>query len=186
MATAALAQAGYDADVVLRDGSTAHVRPASVADRPLLIEFYEQLSPESRYFRFFGKPRVDVIVDDVMHACTREDAFTLVAEFDHRIVAVAQFFLLPDAHDRAEVAFAIADAYQGRGIGTQLLERLGVAARALGVTAFEAYLLRYNEKMREVFVDSGLPQTWDHCDKRIAHVVLSLRARAPGTQSPVK
>ena len=46
--TAALVQAGFDADVVLRDGSTAHVRPASAADRPLLRQLYERLSPESR------------------------------------------------------------------------------------------------------------------------------------------
>ena len=174
MTTAALAQAGYDADVVLRDGSTAHVRPASAADRPRLLDFYEQLSPESRYFRFFGKPRVADIVDDVVRACAREDVFTLVAEFDHRIVAVGQFFLPADAPGRAEVAFAIADAYQGRGIGTRLLERLGVAARARGIAEFEAYLLQYNQKMREVFVDAGFTQAWDRADGQITHVVLSL------------
>src|SRR5579862_499863 len=114
------ALAGSAVDVVLRDGSTANVRPAGAADRVLLREFYEQLSPESRYFRFFGKPRVDTIVDDVVRACARTDAFTLVAEFDHRIIAVGQFFMSEETPERAEVAFAIADAYQGRGIGTKL------------------------------------------------------------------
>jgi GNAT superfamily N-acetyltransferase len=179
----ALAQAGCDADVVLRDGSTAHVRPASAADRWLLLDFYAQLSPESRYFRFFGKPRVENVVDDVVRACSRDDALTLVAEFDHRLVAVGQFFRSSEKPERAEVAFAIADAHQGRGIGTKLLERLAIAARACDITTFEAYLLRSNQKMREVFVDSGLPQTWD-TDNRIAHVVLSLRPAASPRSIP--
>jgi acetyl coenzyme A synthetase (ADP forming)-like protein len=140
----------------------------------LLRAFYEQLSPESRYFLFFGKPRVDDIVDDVVRACGREDAFTLVVEFDHRIVAVGQFFRSRDVADRAEVAFATADAYQGRGLGTKLLERLGIAARASGITTFEAYLLQYNQRMREVFVDAGFGQTWDRVDGQVTHVVLSL------------
>jgi acetyl coenzyme A synthetase (ADP forming)-like protein len=172
--TKAPALAASGVDVVLRDGSTTHVRLASATDRERLLEFYSQLSPESRYSRFFGKPRVDDVVDDVVRACTREDALTLVAEFDHRIVAVGQFFQSREITDRAEVAFAIADAYQGRGIGTKLLERLGLAARVRGITTFEAYLLQYNQKMREVFVDAGFGQTWDRTDNQITHVLLSL------------
>ena len=57
-----------EVDVVLRDGSTVHLRPARGEDRAALRDFYEQLSPESRYFRFFGKPRVDDIVEDVLKA----------------------------------------------------------------------------------------------------------------------
>ena len=174
MTTEAPARSGLDVDVVLRDGSTAHVRTAGAADRPLLRAFYEQLSPQSRYFRFFGKPRVEVAVDDVMRACSREDACTLVAEFDHRVVAVGQFFQSAERLDSAEIAFAIGDAYQGRGIGTKLLEQLSIAARARGIATFEAYLLSDNRKMREVFVEAGFGQTWDHSDGQTAHVVLSL------------
>ena len=69
------------------------------------------------------------------------DAFTLLAEIDRHIVAIGQYFP-GDTPDRAEVAFAISDVHQGRGIGTKLLERLGAAARKRGITSFEAYLLR--------------------------------------------
>ena len=160
-------------DVVLRDGATARLRQASVGDRDQLREFYEHLSAQSRYFRFFGKPRVGNIVEDVMHALASRDAVTLVAEVDHRIVAVAQYFptRLPG---RAEAAFAIADAHQGRGIGTRLLERLGIIARSRGITSFEAYLLHDNQKMRQVLVDSGFALTWDRIDGQIRHVVFSL------------
>src|SRR4030095_2099156 len=160
-------------DVVLREGATARLRQASIDDRDQLREFYEHLSSQSRYFRFFGKPRVGNIVEDVMHALASGDAVTLVADVDHRIVAVAQCFPTAAA-GRAEAAFAIADAHQGRGIGTRLLERLGVVARSRGITSFEAYLLHDHQKMRQVLVDSGFALTWDRSDGQIRHVVFSL------------
>jgi acetate---CoA ligase (ADP-forming) len=168
-----LAAASDAIDVVLRDGATARLRQASFDDREQLRGFYEHLSAQSRYFRFFGKPRVGNIVEDVMHALASHDAVTLIAEVDHRIVAVAQYFPTSLA-GRAEAAFAIADAHQGRGIGTRLLERLGVIARSRGVTSFEAYLLHDNQKMRQVLVDSGFALTWDRLDGQIRHVVFSL------------
>ena len=162
-------------DVVLRDGSTAHLRPARPgdADRAALSEFYQQLSPESRYFRFFGKPRVETIVDDVVRAIEAPGAFTLLAEIDHRIVAIGQYFPT-DRAGRAEAAFAISDAHQGRGIGTKLLERLGIEARRQGITAFEAYFLHDNRKMRTVFADAGFRITWERVDGQTSRVVLSL------------
>jgi acetate---CoA ligase (ADP-forming) len=160
-------------DVVLRDGATARLRLASVDDRDQLRDFYEHLSAESRYFRFFGKPRVGDIVDHVVRDLASQDAVTLTAEVDHRIVAVAQYFPT-DTAGQAEAAFAIADAHQGRGIGTKLLERLGAIARSRGMTSFEAYFLHDNQKMRQVFVDSGFTLRWDRTDGQITRVVFSL------------
>lgn len=160
-------------DVVLRDGATARLRPASRDDRGAVAEFYQRLSPESRYFRFFGKPRVDDIVADVLKAVDVPGAVTLLAEVDHRIVAIGQYFPtgLPG---RAEAAFATSDAHQGRGIGTKLLERLGLIARARGITTFEAYFLYDNQKMRTVFADAGFGVTWERIDGQISRVTLSL------------
>ncbi len=160
-------------DVVLRDGATAHLRPARLDDRAALREFYQQLSPQSRYFRFFGKPHVDGIVDDVVRAVESGAAVTLLAEIDHRVVAVGQYFP-GDTPGRAEAAFAISDAHQGRGLGTTLLERLGIIARARGITSFEAYLLADNRKMRQVFADAGFALTWERMDGQASHVILSL------------
>ena len=161
-------------DVVLRDGATAQLRPARGDDRAALRAFYQQLSPESRYFRFFGKPHVDGIVEDVVRAVESGTAVTLLAEIDHRIVAVGQYFP-GDTPGRAEAAFAISDAHQGRGLGTTLLERLGTVARANGITSFEAYLLYDNRKMRQVFADAGFGLTWERMDGPTSHVILSLR-----------
>jgi len=164
-----------EVDVVLRDGSTVHLRPAHAGDRDALRDLYQRLSPESRYYRFAGKPHVDRVVDDVVRAVAVEGAFTLLAEVDHRVVAIGQYVPTPDVPGRAEAAFAVADAYQGHGIATKLLERLGAVARANGITALEAYLLFDNQKMRQVFVDAGFDLTWDRVEGSTSRVVLSLR-----------
>jgi acetyl coenzyme A synthetase (ADP forming)-like protein len=160
-------------DVVLRDGSTAHLRPARSGDRAALNNFYQQLSLESRYFRFFGKPRVDTVVDDVLHAIELPGACTLVGEIEHRIVAIGQYFPT-EVPGRAEAAFAISDAHQGRGIGTKLLERLGIEALKHGITTFEAYFLHENNRMRTVFADAGFGVTWERVDGQISRAILSL------------
>jgi acetyl coenzyme A synthetase (ADP forming)-like protein len=169
-----LESTAYEADVVLRDGSTVHLRPARAEDRDALRAFYLQLSPESRYYRFFGKPRVENVVDDVVRAVGSDGTFTLLAEVDHRVVAIGQYFPSAEVPGRAEAAFAISDTQQGKGIGTKLLERLGAIARTRGITAFEAYLLFDNQKMRRVFLDAGFGLTWDRVDGQISRVVLSL------------
>ena len=161
-------------DVVLRDGATACLRPARPDDQGALLAFYEQLSPESRYFRFFGKPRVDAVVDDVMERIDHHDACTMVAEIGRQIVAVGQYFANSDDPACAEVAFAIADAHQGRGIGTKLLEHLRAAARTAGIITFDAYLLHENQRMRQLFADAGFDATWRRIDAQTTHVTLSL------------
>jgi acetate---CoA ligase (ADP-forming) len=168
-----IAAADDAVDVVLRDGGTIHLRPARREDRSAIVEFYQQLSPESRYFRFFGKPRVEDVVDDVMRAVNSQDATTLVGEIERRIIAIGQFFST-STPGQAEAAFAISDAHQGRGIGTKLLERLGEVARHRGITVFEAYLLYDNRKMRQVFADAGFAVSWSRIDGQLTRAVLSV------------
>jgi acetyl coenzyme A synthetase (ADP forming)-like protein len=81
--------------------------------------------------------------------------------------------LSDDNPDSAEVAFAIADSMQGRGIGTRMLDRLADIARSRGIHAFEADVLGGNRKMVDVFVDSGYQLT-RRLDRGIVHFVLSL------------
>jgi RimJ/RimL family protein N-acetyltransferase len=72
------------------------------------------------------------------------------------IIGVGRFDRLPGTSD-AEVAFVVADDWQGNGAGTQLLQQLVHRARAEGVTRFVADTLSENHRMRGVFRDSGLP-----------------------------
>jgi acetyl coenzyme A synthetase (ADP forming)-like protein len=144
-----------EADVALRDGSTVHVRPARPDDREALLEFLRTLSPESRRFRFFS-PGVNLSsAAKWASAVDYEDRFGLIATGGkhHRIVGHAGYERTDG--DRAEVAFEVADEYQGRGLGTILLAHLAEAAQEKGVEIFEATVLPDNYKMAEVFRESG-------------------------------
>ncbi|MGO4257340.1 bifunctional acetate--CoA ligase family protein/GNAT family N-acetyltransferase [Marmoricola sp. RAF53] len=146
--------AHWEADVVLRDGRTAHMRPIVPEDAEALVEFYEQVSDQSKYFRFFA-PMPTLSERDVRRF-TQVDhharvAFVLtVAE---KILAVASYELLPSGE--AEVAFLVQDAHQGRGIGQLLLEHLAQAARERGVHRFTAEVLPDNQRMLQVFYEQG-------------------------------
>src|SRR6266540_3440773 len=144
-----------EADVALRDGSTVHVRPARPDDREALLEFLRTLSPESRRFRFFS-PGVNLSsAAEWASAVDYEDRYGLIATGGkhHRIVGHAGYERTDG--DRAEVAFEVADEYQGRGLGTILLAHLAEAAKEEGVEMFEATVLPDNYKMAEVFRESG-------------------------------
>ena len=79
----------------------------------------------------------------------------LVAERGDGFCGIAGYYRDPARPDRAEVAFAVADAMQGRGLGTRLLERLAEIGRDRGLTAFDAYVLGDNLPMMDVFLQSG-------------------------------
>jgi acetyl coenzyme A synthetase (ADP forming)-like protein len=144
-----------EADVALRDGSTVHVRPARPDDREALLAFLRELSAESRRLRFFS-PGVNLSsAADWASAVDYEQRYGLIATSGkhHRIVGHAAYERTDG--DRAEVAFEIADDYQGRGLGSILLAHLAEAAQEKGVEVFEATVLPDNYKMAEVFRESG-------------------------------
>jgi acetyl coenzyme A synthetase (ADP forming)-like protein len=163
----------YTADVVLRDGSTVQIRSIRPDETSALRSFYQRLSPDSRYQRFFATVALDTANPAVLE--DKPNRVTLVADAGALLIGVGQYDPIPGASGRAEVAFAIADTRQGRGIGTRLLERLAVIARAQGIDEFEAYVLADNRQMRQVFSESGFDQRWDRLDGNTAHVVLSLK-----------
>ena len=80
---------------------------------------------------------------------------------------------IPLDRERAEVAFAIADRLQGRGIGTRVLERLAELARPAGVRVFDAYVLAGNHKMMECFSIPAI-RFRDTSSDGVVHVELSL------------
>jgi acetyl coenzyme A synthetase (ADP forming)-like protein len=145
-----------EADIVLRDGMTAHVRPVRSDDGAAIRTFLQGVSPESIGFRFFGMPNIDWTTRwavDVDYA----DRFGLVVESGspHAIVAHAVYIRV-DAN-RAEVAFLVDDEWQGYGIATILLAHLAEVAAQHGITAFVAEVLPHNHRMIEVFRESGFP-----------------------------
>jgi acyl-CoA synthetase (NDP forming)/RimJ/RimL family protein N-acetyltransferase len=147
-----------EADVVLRDGSTAHVRPVRPSDADALTTLFTGLSERSRYLRFFSAfPRLDPVVGWATAADAGRRRFGLVATFgaDQRVVAHGAFDRDPARPERAEVALAIADRMQGKGIGTLLLGQLAEIAAEDGVAVFYAEVLPENHGMVRVLRDSG-------------------------------
>ncbi|WP_338687242.1 GNAT family N-acetyltransferase [Streptomyces acidiscabies] len=158
--------AHWEADVVLRDGGTARVRPITADDAERLVSFYEQVSDESKYYRFFA-PYPRLSAKDV-HRFTHHDfvdrvglAATVGGEF---IATVRYDRIGPDGlpakgpADEAEVAFLVQDAHQGRGVASALLEHIGAVARERGIRRFAAEVLPANSKMIKVFTDAGYTQ----------------------------
>ena len=142
------------ADVVLRDGSTMRFRPPRRDDLEGLLGFYGGLSEESLYRRFHGHPSiaaqaVEPLLDPEWH-----ERGALIGVKGDRVVAVANYVRLRDMRT-AEVAFAVADELQGRGIATRLLEQLASAAAEVGIEEFVAEVMLDNTPMLRVFADAG-------------------------------
>jgi acetate---CoA ligase (ADP-forming) len=145
-------------DVVLKDGSTMRFRPPAAADEDALLCFFRSLSDRSLYLRFHGHPDVSGrLVRPVLDPDWGERG-ALVGTHEGRIVAVANYVRLRDVR-AAEVAFAVADDFQRRGIGTRLLEQLAAVATEVGIEEFVAEVMPDNTAMLRVFTDAGFETT---------------------------
>lgn len=146
--------AHWEADVVLRDGGTAHLRPIVPSDADALQAMHRAQSPESIYLRFFAPmPQIPAKDLDRFVSVDYRDRVAFVMLVGEEIIGVGRYDRI-DA-ESAEVAFNIADSHQGRGIGSILLEHLAVAAREVGITVFTAEVLPQNRSMLQVFAAAG-------------------------------
>jgi acetyl coenzyme A synthetase (ADP forming)-like protein len=142
-------------DVILRDGSTLRLRAPGRGDADALEAFFAGLSERSFYLRFHGFRHIDhALVEHFVEPDWRDRGVLVGVAGEERIVAVAEFMRLRD-ETSAEVAFAVADELQGRGLGTRLLEQLASRAAAAGIERFVADVLPENAAMLAVFRDAG-------------------------------
>jgi len=143
-------------DAVLKDGGTIRIRPIGTQDGDALRAFTRNLSAESSYFRFF-RVKKDLDPEEVktFTEVDYRDRMAFVAVHEGRLVGVGRYTLVETTEGLAEVAFAVSDDQQGRGIGTLLLSRLTAYARAHSITRFRAFMLAGNYAMMRVFRDSG-------------------------------
>ncbi|MHB9858527.1 bifunctional acetate--CoA ligase family protein/GNAT family N-acetyltransferase [Streptomyces sp. YIM S03343] len=158
--------AHWEADVVLRDGGTARIRPITADDADRLVSFYEQVSDESKYFRFFA-PYPRLSAKDV-HRFTHHDFVDrvgLAATVGGEFIATVRYDRIGPGgtpasgpSDEAEVAFLVQDAHHGRGVASALLEHIAAVARERGIRRFTAEVLPANTKMIKVFRDAGYTQ----------------------------
>ena len=121
----------WEADVLLTDGGVAHLRPIRPSDADRLVAFYGRISPESKYMRFFAPyPRLSDRDVKRFTEVDYVDRVAFIVTLGEDMIAVGRYDRAEG--DRAEVAFLIEDAHQGRGIAQLLLEHLAEAARERG------------------------------------------------------
>lgn len=146
----------YELDAVLRDGGGVRIRPIKPDDNNLIVDFFEKLGRESRYFRFFRiKETLDPEEVEYFTNVDYTDRFALIALHGGEMIGVARYDREGTDETHAEVAFAVADEHQGRGLGTKLLQLLTHHARSNGIDGFRAYVLPENRQMMRLFRNSG-------------------------------
>lgn len=153
----------FETVVSLRDGGLIRIRAIRPDDKQRLLEHFLHLSPASVYQRFFGVKKT--LTPEELKRFTELDfekavglAATIGEGAAERFIGVGRYIVIDDpgvAPSRAEVAFAVADEQQGRGIATELLAQLLPFARRNGITALEAEVLGDNIHMLHVFMRMG-------------------------------
>src|SRR5208283_3053114 len=131
---------------VLDDGTAVLLRPARHDDGPAILDGFARCSADTRYFRFLsgGYQLTDERLNELIDADHRVHAVWLALDREAPgtpVAALARFVRSPEEPDVAEVAFIVADDYQGRGLGRLMLDALRVSAAVDGVTTFVANTL---------------------------------------------
>lgn len=153
------------APIKLRDGSRIRIRQGHRSDRELLVAGFQRLSPESRYRRFLvpmtelteGMVRYLTEIDHHDH-----EAMIALDERTGEGIGVARYVRNRDRPETAEVAVTVIDDWQGRGVGTLLLEAICGRAREEGIRTFTALMLATNQEMMDVFHGLGPVRIVDH------------------------
>jgi RimJ/RimL family protein N-acetyltransferase len=144
--------------VRLRDGSEAVVRPVEPSDRRLIAGAFERMSPESRYRRFLSTAE-SLSEEDLAYLTEidhrRHEALIAIDTESGEALGVARFVQLPDDPEAAEVAVAVVDDRQGRGLGTELLAHLTERARQEGVRRYTALVSSENRRVIEALERAG-------------------------------
>ena len=173
--------------VTLRGGTTVTIRPIRADDAPRLQAFHARLSPETIYLRFLGYHKA--LLDKEAERLATVDyqaRMALVATREEggeeRLLGVVRYDVIDPRHpDVAEVAIVVEDRYQGRGLGTLLMNRLVAYARAYGIRAFVAEVSGENYRMLRFAQRTGLP-----VEKKLEWGVWYIRIKLEDEPAPVK
>ncbi|MFC1563590.1 GNAT family N-acetyltransferase [candidate division KSB1 bacterium] len=167
-------------ETVLRDGGLICIRAIHPDDKKHLYNAFHQLSMQSRYFRFLGyKKEISRKELSYFTEIDYKRHVALVAVLpegqNERIIGVGRY-IRPDLNRKSaltDVAVAVIDKYQGRGIGTLLLKHLAVIASNLSITQFEADIHSENLQMLRIIKHCGFRAIFKF-DQGIMHVSLKI------------
>ncbi|MCF6390486.1 GNAT family N-acetyltransferase [Mycobacterium sp. MBM] len=144
-------------EIALRDHLVLHLRPVLPGDNVRTVSGPIEFSAETLYRRFQSTRVPTPALMAYLFEVDYVDHFVWVmtAGADGPVVADARFVREGHGVSTAEVAFIVADIYQGHGIGTFLMDALAVAAHVGGVTRFTARVLSDNYAMRAILDRAG-------------------------------
>ena len=145
--------------VILKDGSTAYLRPAKAEDKDLLIRFLQGISKEAYVRRFFAETPYESAAKRMLEHEPVEMKLVLFVltgdPQDPSIIATGEYTREREGSKEAEVAFLVGDEQRGKGLGTLILERLALVAARHGIERFTAVTMSRNREMINVFKSSG-------------------------------
>ncbi|HWR93496.1 MAG TPA: GNAT family N-acetyltransferase [Desulfobacterales bacterium] len=145
----------YKSSLALKSGKTVEFRPLLPSDEFAYRNFFYSLQEKTIYFRFFYKIRnfTHEVVQKQWASLDYRQNLSIVGltqKGGHKEIIAIGSYAKEDEH-RAEVAFVVREDYQGKGIGSFLLELLEKIARQNGFSSFSATVLRENSSMLKVF-----------------------------------
>jgi GNAT superfamily N-acetyltransferase len=124
-------------DVALASAPVMHLRALRSGDAELVQQVFDQLSADSRYLRFHtGMPHLPARLLRYLSTLTQGAHEAVVAAVDGQAVGLARWIRLTGRPATAELAVAVADDYQGRGVGKALVSAAARTARAAGIVSF--------------------------------------------------
>jgi RimJ/RimL family protein N-acetyltransferase len=148
--------------VELLDGTPVSYRAIAPHNAPALQRFHHRLSERSVYLRFFGaKPNLSEKKARYFSDVDGINRFALVAldpQSPEEIIGVVSFDREESDAERAEIAAAVEDRWQGRGLGHALTRCLTEAALQRGTHVFSAMVLPENARMLNLLRDLQLPE----------------------------
>ena len=155
--------AQYISAITLSEGALITVRPIRPEDEPQMVRFHQSLSDQSVHFRYFGSLNVEsrTAHERLVRTCFNDydREIALVAECDKEIIGVARL-IKGHGTNEAEFAILIGDAWQGMGIGTELLKLLVKIGQGKKVQRITGRILAENAAMLEVSRNIGFELRW--------------------------
>jgi GNAT superfamily N-acetyltransferase len=170
----------YNSKETLKNGLQVTVRAVRSDDKDALLAAFKELDERTVYLRFFEAKReitpeelsevtvVDFVRTIALVTCTQDAT-------GDKIIGEGRYIVFGDAEppDRAEVAFAVEEDFQGLGIAGMMLRHLARIAKEKGITQFHAEVLQENKGMLAVFNRSGFPVRQESVEG-LVHVTISL------------
>ncbi|MFB3884557.1 MAG: GNAT family N-acetyltransferase [Thermodesulfobacteriota bacterium] len=168
----------FETSRTTKKGLNVFLRPVKISDEPLLKDLVYSLSEDSRYRRFVSSRREmphDFLQNLVVIDYTKEMAILAVIPHEEKeeVIGVARYAILEDMHF-AEIAFVVRDAYQNKGLGTELFSYLTFIAKKQGLLGFTALVLLENQPMLHLIRKMGF-ETEEKLDDGMYEIKMTFR-----------